>query len=139
MEEQIAQQAIESGFAQTVADRISVAIDEMDLSGLTAGDEIDLRSIDIDQEGALGISTLSLNDARGSGAVSPARAKANGGGKTSVKVKSARITKELQNFTDASGNPLSGVRLELQLEVTKEVEKTAAALSSPSHLPLFRS
>lgn len=123
LEEQIAQQAIESGFAQTVADRISVAIDEMDLSGLTAGDEIDLRSIDIDQEGALGISTLSLNDARGSGAVSPARAKANGGGKTSVKVKSARITKELQNFTDASGNPLSGVRLELQLEVTKEVEK----------------
>ena len=128
LEEQIAQQAIESGFAQTVADRISVAIDEMDLSGLTAGDEIDLRSIDIDQEGALGISTLSLNDARGSGAVSPARAKANGGGKTSVKVKSARITKELQNFTDASGNPLSGVRLELQLEVTKEVEKDGGSI-----------
>lgn len=123
LEEQIAQQAIESGFAQTVADRISVAIDEMDLSGLTAGDEIDLRSIDIDQEGALGISTLSLNDARGSGAVSPARANANGGGKTSVKVKSAQITKKLQNFTDASGNPLSGVRLELQLEVTKEIQK----------------
>lgn len=128
LEKQIARQAVESGFAQTVADRISVAIDEMDLSGLTAGDEIDLRSIDIDQEGALGISTLSLNDARGSGAVSPARAKANGGGKTSVKVKSARITKELQNFTDASGNPLSGVRLELQLEVTKEVEKDGGSI-----------
>jgi len=123
LEKQIARQAIESGFAQTVADRISVAIDEMDLSGLTAGDEIDLRSIDIDPEGTLGISTLSLNDARGSGAVSPARANANGGGKTSVKVKSAQITKKLQNFTDASGNPLSGVRLELQLEVTKEIQK----------------
>lgn len=128
MEEQIAQQAIESGFAQTVADRISVAIDEMDLSGLTAGDEIDLRSIDIDPEGTLGISTLSLNDARGSGAVSPARANANGGGKTSVKVKSAQITKKLQNFTDASGNPLSGVRLELQLEVTKEVKKDGGSI-----------
>ena len=123
LEKQIARQAVESGFAQTVADRISVAIDEMDLSGLTAGDEIDLRSIDIDPEGTLGISTLSLNDARGSGAVSPARANANGGGKTSVKVKSAQITKKLQNFTDASGNPLSGVRLELQLEVTKEIQK----------------
>lgn len=123
LEKQIARQAIESGFAQTVADRISGAIDEMDLSGLTAGDEIDLRSIDIDPEDALGISTLSLNDARGSGAVSPARANANGGGKTSVKVKSAQITKKLQNFTDASGNPLSGVRLELQLEVTKEIQK----------------
>lgn len=123
LEKQIARQAIESGFAQTVADRISGAIDEMDLSGLTAGDEIDLRSIDIDPEGTLGISTLSLNDARGSGAVSPARANANGGGKTSVKVKSAQITKKLQNFTDASGNPLSGVRLELQLEVTKEIQK----------------
>ena len=122
LEKQIARQAIESGFAQTVADRISVALDEMDLSGLTAGDEIDLRSIDIDPEGALGISTLSLNDARGSGAVSPARANANGGGKTSVKVKSAQITKKLQNFTDASGKPLSGVRLELQLEVTKEIQ-----------------
>lgn len=98
LEKQIARQAVESGFAQTVADRISVAIDEMDLSGLTAGDEIDLRSIDIDPEGTLGISTLSLNDARGSGAVSPARANANGGGKTSVKVKSAQITKKLQNF-----------------------------------------
>lgn len=128
LEEQIAQQAIESGFAQTVADRISVAIDEMDLSGLTAGDEIDLRSIDIDPEGTLGISTLSLNDARGSGAVSPARANANGGGKTSVKVKSAQITKKLQNFTDASGNPLSGVRLELQLEVTKEVKKDGGSI-----------
>ena len=128
LEEQIAQQAIESGFAQTVADRISVAIDEMDLSGLTAGDEIDLRSIDIDPEGTLGISTLSLNDARGSGAVSPARANANGGGKTSVKVKSAQITKHLQNFTDASGNPLSGVRLELQLEVTKEVKKDGGSI-----------
>ena len=123
LEKQIARQAIESGFAQTVADRISGAIDEMDLSGLTAGDEIDLRSIDIDPEGTLGISTLSLNDARGSGAVSPARANANGGGKTSVKVKSAQITKKLQNFKDASGNPLSGVRLELQLEVTKEIQK----------------
>lgn len=123
LEKQIARQAVESGFAQTVADRISVAIDEMDLSGLTAGDEIDLRSIDIDPEGTLGISTLSLNDARGSGAVSPARANANGGGKTSVKVKSAQITKKLQNFTDASGKPLSGVRLELQLEVTKEIQK----------------
>ena len=123
LEKQIARQAIESGFAQTVADRISGAIDEMDLSGLTAGDEIDLRSIDIDPEGTLGISTLSLNDARGSGAVSPARANANGGGKTSVKVKSAQITKKLQNFTDASGKPLSGVRLELQLEVTKEIQK----------------
>lgn len=123
LEKQIARQAIESGFAQTVADRISGAIDEMNLSGLTAGDEIDLRSIDIDPEGTLGISTLSLNDARGSGAVSPARANANGGGKTSVKVKSAQITKKLQNFTDASGNPLSGVRLELQLEVTKEIQK----------------
>lgn len=128
LEKQIARQAIESGFAQTVADRISVAIDKMDLSGLTAGDEIDLRSIDIDPEGALGISTLSLNDARDSGAVSPARAKANGGGKTSVKVKSARITKELQNFTDASGNPLSGVRLELQLEVTKEIKKDGGSI-----------
>ena len=128
LEEQIARQAIESGFAQTVADRISVALDEMDLSGLTAGDEIDLRSIDIDPEGALGISTLSLNDARGSGAVSPARANANGGGKTSVKVKSAQITKKLQNFTDASGKPLSGVRLELQLEVTKEIKKDGGSI-----------
>lgn len=123
LEKQIARQAIESGFAQTVADRISVAIDKMDLSGLTAGDEIDLRSIDIDPEGTLGISTLSLNDARGSGAASPAGANANGGGKTSVKVKSAQITKKLQNFKDASGKPLSGVRLELQLEVTKEIKK----------------
>ena len=123
LEKQIARQAIESGFAQTVADRISVAIDEMDLSGLTAGDEIDLRSIDIDPEGTLGISTLSLNDARGSGAASPAGANANGGGKTSVKVKSAQITKKLQNFKDASGKPLSGVHLELQLEVTKEIKK----------------
>lgn len=123
LEKQIARQAIESGFAQTVADRISVAIDKMDLSGLTAGDEIDLRSIDIDPEGTLGISTLSLNDARGSGAASPAGANANGGGKTSVKVKSAQITKKLQNFKDASGKPLSGVRLELQLEVTKEIQK----------------
>lgn len=128
LEEQIAQQAIESGFAQTVADRISVAIDEMDLSGLTAGDEIDLRSIDIDPEGTLGISTLSLNDARGSGAASPAGANANGGGKTSVKVKSAQITKKLQNFTDASGKPLSGVRLELQLEVIKEVKKDGGSI-----------
>lgn len=128
LEKQIARQAVESGFAQTVADRISVAIDEMDLSGLTAGDEIDLRSIDIDPEGTLGISTLSLNDARGSGAVSPARANANGGGKTSVKVKSAQITKKLQNFTDASGNPLSGVRLELQLEVTKEIQKDGGSI-----------
>lgn len=128
LEKQIARQAIESGFAQTVADRISVALDEMDLSGLTAGDEIDLRSIDIDPEGALGISTLSLNDARGSGAVSPARANANGGGKTSVKVKSAQITKKLQNFTDASGKPLSGVRLELQLEVTKEIKKDGGSI-----------
>lgn len=128
LEKQIARQAIESGFAQTVADRISVAIDEMDLSGLTAGDEIDLRSIDIDPEGTLGISTLSLNDARGSGAVSPAGANANGGGKTSVKVKSAQITKKLQNFKDASGNPLSGVRLELQLEVTKEIKKDGGSI-----------
>lgn len=128
LEKQIARQAIESGFAQTVADRISGAIDEMDLSGLTAGDEIDLRSIDIDPEGTLGISTLSLNDARGSGAVSPARANANGGGKTSVKVKSAQITKKLQNFKDASGNPLSGVRLELQLEVTKEIKKDGGSI-----------
>ena len=128
LEKQIARQAIESGFAQTVADRISVALDEMDLSGLTAGDEIDLRSIDIDPEGALGISTLSLNDARDSGAVSPARANANGGGKTSVKVKSAQITKKLQNFTDASGKPLSGVRLELQLEVTKEIKKDGGSI-----------
>ena len=128
LEKQIACQAVESGFAQTVADRISVAIDEMDLSGLTAGDEIDLRSIDIDPEGTLGISTLSLNDARGSGAVSPARANANGGGKTSVKVKSAQIKKELQNFKDASGKPLSGVRLELQLEVTKEIKKDGGSI-----------
>lgn len=128
LEEQIAQQAIESGFAQTVADRISVAIDEMDLSGLTAGDEIDLRSIDIDSEGALGISTLTMNAARDSGAVSPARANVNGGGKTSVKVKSAQITKKLQNFTDASGKPLSGVRLELQLEVIKEVKKDGGSI-----------
>ena len=128
LEKQIARQAIDSGFAQTVADRISVALDEMDLSGLTAGDEIDLRSIDIDPEGALGISTLSLNDARGSGAVSPARANANGGGKPSVKVKSAQITKKLQNFTDASGKPLSGVRLELQLEVTKEIKKDGGSI-----------
>lgn len=128
LEKQIARQAIESGFAQTVADRISVAIDEMDLSGLTAGDEIDLRSIDIDPEGTLGISTLSLNDARGSGAASPAGANADGGGKTSVKVKSAQITKKLQNFKDASGNPLSGVRLELQLEVTKEIKKDGGSI-----------
>ena len=128
LEKQIARQAVESGFAQTVADRISVAIDEMDLSGLTAGDEIDLRSIDIDPEGALGISTLSLNDARGSGAASPAGANANGGGKTSVKVKSTQITKKLQNFTDASGKPLSGVRLELQLEVTKEIQKDGGSI-----------
>ena len=128
LEKQIARQAVESGFAQTVADRISVAIDEMDLSGLTAGDEIDLRSIDIDPEGTLGISTLSLNDARGSGAASPAGANADGGGKTSVKVKSAQITKKLQNFTDASGNPLSGVRLELQLEVTKEIKKDGGSI-----------
>ena len=128
LEKQIARQAVESGFAQTVADRISVAIDEMDLSGLTAGDEIDLRSIDIDPEGTLGISTLSLNDARGSGAASPAGANADGGGKTSVKVKSAQITKKLQNFKDASGNPLSGVRLELQLEVTKEIKKDGGSI-----------
>ena len=61
----------------------------MDLSDLTAGDEIDLRSIDIDPEDALGISALSMNAVRDSGAVSPARANANGGGKASVKVKSA--------------------------------------------------
>ena len=128
LEEQIAQQAIESGFAQTVADRISVAIDEMDLSDLTAGDEIDLRSIDIDPEDALGISALSMNAVRDSGAVSPARANANGGGKASVKVKSAKITKHLQNFTDASGKPLSGVRLELQLEVTKEIQKDGGSI-----------
>ena len=128
LEEQIARQAIESGFAQTVADRISVAIDEMDLSGLTAGDEIDLRSIDIDPEDALGISALSMNAVRDSGAVSPARANANGGGKASVKVKSAKITKHLQNFTDASGKPLSGVRLELQLEVTKEIQKDGGSI-----------
>ena len=128
LEKQIARQAIESGFAQNVADRISAAIDEMDLSGLTAGDEIDLRSIDIDPEGALGISTLSMNDARGSGAASPAGANANGGGKTSVKVKSTQITKKLQNFTDASGKPLSGVRLELQLEVTKEIQKDGGSI-----------
>ena len=128
LEKQIARQAVESGFAQTVADRISVAIDEMDLSGLTAGDEIDLRSIDIDPEDALGISALSMNAVRDSGAVSPARANANGGGKASVKVKSAKITKHLQNFTDASGNPLSGVRLELQLEVTKEIKKDGGSI-----------
>ena len=128
LEEQIARQAIESGFAQTVADRISVAIDEMDLSDLTAGDEIDLRSIDIDPEDALGISALSMNAVRDSGAVSPARANANGRGKASVKVKSAKITKHLQNFTDASGKPLSGVRLELQLEVTKEIQKDGGSI-----------
>ena len=128
LEAQIARQAIESGFAQTVADRISVAIDEMDLSDLTAGDEIDLRSIDIDPEDALGISALSMNAVRDSGAVSPARANANGGGKASVKVKSAKITKHLQNFTDASGKPLSGVRLELQLEVTKEIQKDGGSI-----------
>lgn len=128
LEEQIARQAIESGFAQTVADRISVAIDEMDLSDLTAGDEIDLRSIDIDPEDALDISALSMNAVRDSGAVSPARANANGGGKASVKVKSAKITKHLQNFTDASGKPLSGVRLELQLEVTKEIQKDGGSI-----------
>lgn len=128
LEEQIARQAIESGFTQTVADRISVAIDEMDLSDLTAGDEIDLRSIDIDPEDALGISALSMNAVRDSGAVSPARANANGGGKASVKVKSAKITKHLQNFTDASGKPLSGVRLELQLEVTKEIQKDGGSI-----------
>lgn len=128
LEEQIARQAIESGFAQTVADRISVAIDEMDLSDLTAGDEIDLRSIDIDPEDALEISALSMNAVRDSGAVSPARANANGGGKASVKVKSAKITKHLQNFTDASGKPLSGVRLELQLEVTKEIQKDGGSI-----------
>ena len=111
LEEQIAQQAIESGFAQTVADRISVAIDEMDLSGLTAGDEIDLRSIDIDSEGALGISTLTMDAARDSDTAMLAGVTAGSEGKTSVKVKSAQITKELQNFTDASGKPLSGVRL----------------------------
>ena len=128
LEEQIARQAIESGFAQTVADRISSALDEMDLSDLTAGDEIDLRSIDIDPEDALGISALSMNAVRDSGAVSPARANANGGGKASVKVKSAKITKHLQNFTDASGKPLSGVRLELQLEVTKEIQKDGGSI-----------
>jgi len=128
LEKQIARQAIESGFAQAVADRISSALDEMDLSGLTAGDEIDLRSIDIDPENALGISALSMNAVRDSGAVSPARENANGGGKASVKVKSAKITKHLQNFTDASGKPLSGVRLELQLEVTKEVKKDGGSI-----------
>ena len=128
LEKQIARQAIESGFAQAVADRISSALDEMDLSGLTAGDEIDLRSIDIDPEDALGISALSINAVRDSGAVSPARANANGGGKASVKVKSAKITKHLQNFTDASGKPLSGVRLELQLEVTKEIQKDGGSI-----------
>ena len=128
LEKQIARQAIESGFAQAVADRISSALDEMDLSGLTAGDEIDLRSIDIDPENALGISTLSMNAVRDSGAVSPARANANGGGKASVKVKSAKITKHLQNFKDASGKPLSGVRLELQLEVTKEIQKDGGSI-----------
>ena len=128
LEKQIARQAIESGFAQAVADRISSALDEMDLSGLTAGDEIDLRSIDIDPEDALGISALSMNAVRDSGAVSPARANANGGGKASVKVKSAKIAKHLQNFTDASGKPLSGVRLELQLEVTKEIQKDGGSI-----------
>ena len=128
LEEQIAQQAIESGFAQTVADRISVAIDEMDLSGLTAGDEIDLRSIDIDSEGALGISTLTMDAARDSDTAMLAGVTAGSEGKTSVKVKSAQITKELQNFTDASGKPLSGVRLELQLEVTKEIKKDGGSI-----------
>ena len=124
LEKQIARQAIDSGFAQTVADRISVALDEMDLSSLTAGDEIDLRSIDIDPEGALGISALTM----GADTATLAGVTAGSEGKTSVKVKHVEITKKLQNFTDASGEPLSGVRLELQLEVTKEVKKDGGSI-----------
>lgn len=124
MEKQIARQAIESGFAQTVADRISLALDEMDLSSLTAGDEIDLRSIDIDPEGALGISALTMD----ADTATLAGVTAGSEGKTSVKVKHVEITKKLQNFTDASGEPLSGVRLELQLEVTKEVKKDGGSI-----------
>lgn len=117
LETQIAQQAISSGFAQTVANRISAALDEMDLSDLTADGEIDLSSIDIDPDGTFGLSTLS-----GSSAVALVGGNTSGGSKTSVKVKTAKITKQLQNFKDASGNPLSGVRLELQLEVEKEIQ-----------------
>ena len=124
LEKQIARQAIESGFAQTVADRISLALDEMDLSGLTAGDEIDLRSIDIDPEGALGLSALTMD----ADTATLAGVTAGNEGKTSVKVKHVEITKKLQNFTDASGEPLSGVRLELQLEVTKEVKKDGGSI-----------
>ena len=118
LEEQIAQQAIDSGFAQSVADRISAALDEMDLSGLTAGSTVDLTAADLDPNGAFGLSALSVD----SGIATYADTNAGGGGKTKVKVKTARITKKLQNFTDANGNPLSGVRLELQLEVTKEIQ-----------------
>lgn len=117
LEKQIAQQAIDSGFAQTVADRISAALDEMDLSDLTAGGAVNLSAADIDPDGTFGLSALS-----GSSAVPLAGGNAGGGGKTSVKVKTAKISKQLQNFKDASGNPLSGVRLELQLEVEKEIQ-----------------
>ena len=117
LEKQIAQQAIDSGFAQTVADRISAALDEMDMSDLTAGGTVNLSAADIDPDGTFGLSALS-----GSSAVPLAGGNAGGGGKTSVKVKTAKITKQLQNFKDASGKPLSGVRLELQLEVEKEIQ-----------------
>ena len=117
LEEEIAQQAMDSGFAQNVADRISAALDAMDPNDLTADGEIDLSTIDIDPDGTFGLSTLS-----GSSAVPQAGGNTGSSGKTKVEVKTASITKQLQNFTDASGNPLSGVRLELQLEVTKEIQ-----------------
>lgn len=114
LEKQIAQQAMDSGFAQAVADRISAALDEMDLSNLTAGDTVSLSAADLDPDGTFGLSTLS-----GSAAVPLAGGSTGGNGKSSTKVKveHVSVSKQLQNFQNASG-----VRLELQLEVTKEIQ-----------------
>ena len=124
LEQEIAQQAMDSGFAQSVADRISAALDAMDPNDLTADGEIDLSTIDLDPDGTFGLSALS-----GSSAVPLAGGNA-GGKKSNTKgnVKNAQIKKTLENFKDASGNGLSGVRLELQLEVKKTIEKDGGSI-----------
>ncbi len=122
LEQQIAQQAMDSGFAQTVADRISAALDAMDPNDLTANGELDLSTADLDPDGTFGISSLAMNAAGGS-PVSLAAAGSGGKSNTKVKVKTAKISKQLQNFNNASG-----VRLELQLEVTKTIEKEGGSI-----------
>ena len=123
LKSEIAQQAIDSGFAQNVADRISVALDRMDLSSMTENGEINLSAADIDPDNSLDLSALTLNTASLTNTLPLAAANTGSGSKANVKVKSVAIKKTLENFKDANGNGLSGVRLELQLEVTKTVQK----------------